>query len=121
MRRLLALVAVTFIVISANAQEQKVGKLPGRSSFFAELGGPGVLFSANLDTRFKKSIRGWGGRAGLGFVTASEYKYTPPNTYEWNDASAITIPVQVNYIFGKDASPHAFEVGAGIHRHMHLK
>lgn len=98
--------------ISAKAQTE-AQKTAGRTSFYAELGGPGILFSANIDTRFKPSHLGWGGRIGLGFVTADEVEDRNGNfTYE--SASVVTIPVQVNYIFGKDNSPHAFEAGAGF-------
>jgi len=31
----------------------------GKSSFIAELGGPGIVFSANYDTRFKQSRLEW--------------------------------------------------------------
>jgi len=86
----------------------------GQTSFYAELGGPGILFSANIDKRFTKSNLGWGGRIGLGFVSG----YIVPDTgnYYYNDnlSSVVTIPVQVNYIFGKPNSPHTFEVGAGL-------
>lgn len=100
--------------ISLYAQtEGNVGKIPGRTSFYAELGGPGILFSANIDTRFTKSSLGWGGRIGLGFVTADEEIYNNGNYY-YDLASVVTLPVQVNYVFGKGDSPHTFEVGAGV-------
>jgi len=91
-------------------------KFPGQASFYAELGGPGILFSANYDRRFKKSQLGWGGRAGIGFVSAYDSDYDPVSGYYYYDdrVSVITLPVQVNYIFGKNNSPHTFEVGAGL-------
>lgn len=99
---------------SALAQtEATVGKVPGRTSFYAELGGPGILFSANIDSRFKKSSLGWGGRIGLGFVTADEIVFRNGQSY-YERASVATIPAQINYIFGKLTSPHTFEVGAGV-------
>ena len=49
----------------------------GQSSFFAEAGGPGVAFSANLDRRFKPGRLGWGGRIGVGFVSAWDDYYDP--------------------------------------------
>ncbi len=102
--------------ISARAQQEtsSTGSTPGRTSFFAELGGPGILFSANIDTRFKPSHLGWGGRVGLGFVTADEYKIDRNGNTTWEPASVVTVPVQVNYIFGKSSSPHTFEAGAGL-------
>ncbi len=92
------------------AQPGNVGKVPGRTQFYAELGGPGILFSANIDTRVAKSSLGWGGRIGLGFVTADE----DLGNYDYELRSVVTVPAQVNYIFGKGDSPHTFEVGAGI-------
>jgi len=56
---------------------------------------------------------GWGFRAGLGFVTADEQKEVN-GYYEYEPTSTVTVPVQVNYIFGKTDSPHSFEVGAGV-------
>ena len=108
----LLLLSFCFAVHAQSAPEVKV---PGRTAFYAELGGPGILFSANLDTRFKKSHLGLGGRAGVGFVTASEYEHNPTtgNT-TWDEVSVVTVPVQLNYIFGKGSSPHTFEVGAGF-------
>src|SRR5574339_1055906 len=93
-------------------QDQSIGK----SSFFAELGGPGILFSANYDTRFKQSRLGFGGRIGIGFVTAYDEYYDPATGQYYGDdqATSITFPVQLNYVFGKENSPHTFEVGGGI-------
>jgi len=101
----------------SKAQETtKAGEsFPGKTCFFAEVGGPGVLFSANVDTRFKKTNLGWGGRAGIGFVTEYEQFYDPTFGYTGDRRrSVLTVPVQVNYIFGKSNSPHTFEAGAGI-------
>jgi len=88
----------------------------GQGSFFAEGGGPGIAFSANLDKRFKPGRLGWGGRIGVGFVSAYDDYYDPvTGTYTYGDEeTAITFPVQVNYIFGKENSPHSFEVGGGL-------
>src|SRR5687768_14198583 len=86
----------------------------GRTAFYAELGGPGILFSANIDSRFKQSSLGLGGRAGIGFVTADDGDYDPQTgNYTYRNRSIITVPVQLNYIFGKPTSVHTFEVGAG--------
>ena len=100
------------IVSYSQHSKTTISKSPGQTSFFAELGGPGILFSANIDRRFKPSALGWGFRAGLGFVTADEEKEVN-GYYEYEPTSTITVPVQLNYIFGKQDSPHSFEVGAG--------
>ena len=88
----------------------------GKSSFIAEIGGPGIAFSANYDTRFKQSRLGLGGRIGIGFVSAYDDYYDPNtgNYYGGDQQSAITFPVQLNYIFGKNNSAHSFEVGGGL-------
>lgn len=93
-------------------------RFEGQTSFIAELGGPGILFSANIDRRFKKSHLGWGGRAGLGFVTYNDDQYIsgPGGGYytSGDQKSVVTLPLQINYIFGKGNSPHALEVGGGL-------
>lgn len=97
-----------FICNALLAQEATTTGIPGQKSFYAELGGPGILFSANIDTRFTKSNLGIGARLGIGFVTDDfgNLSYSEPK-------SVLTVPFQVNYIFGKSNSVHSFEVGAG--------
>ncbi|BAU53171.1 hypothetical protein [Mucilaginibacter gotjawali] len=65
---------------------------------YIELGGPGLLFSANYDTRFSQHRDGLGGRIGLGFIASG-------------GASVVTVPVQLNYLLGK--SDKYFEIGLG--------
>src|SRR5258705_7151399 len=95
---------------SSSTEKNSVGK----ASFYAEGGGPGIAFSANIDTRFKGGRLGLGGRAGLGFVSSYNDYYDPITGYytSFDRQSALTVPVQVNYIFGKNNSPHTFEIGA---------
>jgi hypothetical protein len=115
MKKTLLLFFVSILSAYGLHAQSGTKAIPGRTSFYAELGGPGILFSANIDTRFKPTHLGWGGRAGIGFVTASESEYNPQTGYSsYEDASVITVPVQVNYIFGKPSSPHTFEVGGGL-------
>jgi hypothetical protein len=107
------LIAGLFICSTVLAQEETSDKIIGQSSFYAELGGPGILFSANLDRRFTKSQLGIGGRIGIGFVTTETYDYNNGNSnYEMK--SVVTFPIQLNYIFGKPTSVHSFEAGAGV-------
>lgn len=113
MKRIFLLCTVLFSSTLLFSQKTNVGKVPGRTQFYAELGGPGILFSANIDSRFSTSSLGWGGRFGLGFVTADETTYTN-GSYFYNPVSVVTVPAQVNYIFGKTDSPNTFEVGAGF-------
>src|SRR5688572_14468489 len=112
MKKMIVFVFALFSFGVLSAQETaEPGKIEGRTSFFVELGGPGILFSSNIDHRFRKSRLGPGGRVGVGFVTSTEEVGTP-GTYMYRNVSVVTIPVQLNYIFGKNVSPHTFEVGA---------
>jgi hypothetical protein len=114
MRRFLMFALLSAISCSGFSQDEE--KRQGRTSFFAEGGGAGIAFSANIDHRFKQSHLGFGGRLGVGFVTAYNDYYDPMGgQYVWGDQeSAITVPIQLNYIFGKENSPHTFEVGGGL-------
>ncbi|MBC7915957.1 MAG: hypothetical protein H7Y07_17745 [Pyrinomonadaceae bacterium] len=67
-------------------------------NIFIELGGPGLIYSANFDTRFSKKRNGLGGRIGAGFINA-------------DSESIFTLPVGLNYLLGK--SKHLFEIGLG--------
>ena len=113
MKKALTAFAIALLSVSAVSAQQSTESTPtiAQTQFYAELGGPGVLFSANIDHRFNKSHIGWGGRIGLGFVSG-DYEYDN-NGYYYQRRSVLTIPVQVNYVFGKGNSPHTFEVGAG--------
>ncbi|RYY37774.1 MAG: hypothetical protein EOP46_01405 [Sphingobacteriaceae bacterium] len=65
---------------------------------FAELGGTGLIFSANYDTRFSKKRDGLGGRAGIGYISS-------------DSESILTVPIQLNYLLGNGNK--FFEVGLG--------
>lgn len=116
MKKGLLFLSVVLISVACFSQAKNtVGKYPGRTQFYAEVGGPGILFSANIDTRFTPSTLGWGARFGLGFYTGEDYNYNyPGNYYGYYSQSVVTIPVQVNYVFGKLDNPHTFEVGGGF-------
>ena len=111
-RFFLASIISTSVFVHAQT-ESASPKLAGRTAFYAELGGPGILFSANIDSRLKPSIYGWGFRGGLGFVTSDEEVHNG-NNFEYESRSVVTVPVQINYIFGKPSSVHTFETGAGF-------
>ena len=110
----LLLVACLFISSLVIAQEKNESSRPGQMSFYAEVGGPGILFSANFDARFTKSALGFGGRIGIGFLTHDEYHYDSIYYGNYKTKSVATFPIQLNYIFGKPSSVHSFEVGAGV-------
>ena len=110
-----SILLLSFLFVSSFciAQEAKTSSVPGQTSFYAEFGGPGILFSANIDRRFTKSNLGIGGRIGFGFVTTETYDNSNGN-YNYDMRSVLTVPMQVNYVFGKQNSVHTFEVGAGV-------
>ena len=117
MKKMIAVLALSLSCLIVFAQEKTTTTIPYRS-FIAEVGGPGALFSVNYDTRFKKEQFGFGVRVGVGFTTGSRY-YTIPQPggggfyTNYKDVSPLTIPIQLNYIFGKPDSKSALEVGAG--------
>ena len=111
---LIILLMLTSSIVFSQQNNSIEKNSVGNASFYAEGGGAGIVFSANGDFRFKGGRLGWGGRAGMGFVSAYNDRYDPVSGYYYGDQeSALTLPVQVNYIFGKNNSPHTFEVGAG--------
>jgi hypothetical protein len=63
------LLAISQVIFSQDNKMTSAKPSIGKSSFIAELGGPGIVFSANYDTRFKQSRLGVGGRIGIGFVS----------------------------------------------------
>lgn len=114
MKSILVIVALLANSLSFAQNKTTLSTL-NNNSFFAELGGPGILFSANIDKRFNKSPLGLGGRIGLGFITTDEWAYDPILGYTYGDVkSIVTLPIQLNYLFGKPNSVSAFEVGAGV-------
>lgn len=66
---------------------------------FVELGGQGLLFTANYDTRFGNRRDGLGGRIGIGYIGDGSF-------------NATTIPVSLNYLLG-NGGKHFFEIGLG--------
>ena len=111
---IISLLFLSSISFSQNTNTTEKNSV-GNASFYAEGGGAGIVFSANGDFRFKGGRLGWGGRLGMGFVSAYNDYYDPVTGYYYSgdQSSALTVPVQVNYIFGKNNSPHTFEVGGG--------
>jgi len=114
MKKLFALLVFAGLLLTLNqslsAQEESVaGKL-----FYTELGGPGVIMSANWDARFKSNERlGFGYRIGAGFGIGQFYNYYSVDYYEQVTRTYYSIPVGLNYVFGKPNIASTFEVGAG--------
>ena len=89
-KNLLTLLAASLFITAVSAQNKAV---------YGELGGNGLVFSANYDMRFTKTDGGFGFRVGIGFAAAS-------------DVSVVTFPIGLNYLTGK--GPHHMELGIGV-------
>ncbi|MGB3006238.1 MAG: hypothetical protein WBC06_07005 [Chitinophagaceae bacterium] len=76
--------------VLVNAQNKAV---------YGEIGGNGVVFSANYDMRFTKTENGFGFRVGVGFAGGT-------------GSSIFTFPLGLNYLTGKGASH--LEIGFGV-------
>lgn len=83
--KILVLSAVMFCTFKSHSQ--------GRQMVYLEGMGAGIFATANFDMRFKKDAReGLGFRAGIG------------NSSIAIDESITTIPVGINYVYGKKRS-----------------
>lgn len=65
---------------------------------YGEIGGNGLVFSANYDMRFSQNENGFGFKAGIGLAATG-------------GVTIITFPVGLNYLTGK--GPHHLELGVG--------
>ena len=115
-KHLLSVLMIALASFVCSSQSNTNNKTPeGQTSFFAEAGGPGIMFSANIDRRFSKNQYGAGGRLGVGFVTVWEDYNPSSGVYTGGrQRSVASIPFQLNYVFGKNNSPHCFEAGVGF-------
>jgi hypothetical protein len=95
------ILGLLFLSCLANAQVAPSGSVEGMKrtqNIFVELGGQGLLFTVNYDSRFSKKRDGIGGRVGIGYIA------------EGGDY-ATTVPLSLNYLLGK--GKHFFEMGLG--------
>ena len=108
---LIVIAALLFTVnLSLSAQEEHIAN----KLFYSELGGPGVIMSVNLDSRFSANNRlGFGFRLGTGFGVGN-IKDNQYNGYYYVRKTYYSIPAGLNYVFGKPNNKHTFEVGAGV-------
>lgn len=86
-------------VLLMNAKAQENSNPDGArtsKAVYAELGGGGIIFSANFDSRFKGS-NGLGYRAGIGFLPAT-------------NRSVLTFPLGINTLIGRGPSYFEAEV-----------
>jgi hypothetical protein len=116
---LISIIAAVFMLINQSARSQNEYVFPSKL-FYVEMGGPGLIFSANFDSRFKSGERlGLGYKIGIGFCIGDfdeEYVsdgYGYGGYYESYTHSYYSIPIGLNYVFGKEHSSNTFEIGAG--------
>jgi hypothetical protein len=96
---LLLTVTTVCLSLTTSAQETRTAAETKRAqNVFVEIGGQGLLFTANYDTRFSNKRNGLGGRLGIGYLALDGDRVT-------------TIPVSLNYLLGKEK--HFFEIGLG--------
>lgn len=98
MRKLFFLSAL-FLCFSISAFCQSETIAGSSKAVYGELGGSGLIFSANFDMRFK-GYKGLGFRAGIGGAGGT-------------GGGIVTVPVGLNFLAGK-AGPHYFEAGATV-------
>ncbi|TDQ06864.1 hypothetical protein [Pedobacter metabolipauper] len=95
--KLLLSLLLVVVTLKSFAQESTT-PVKRAQNVFVELGGQGLIFSANYDTRFGNRRDGLGGRAGIGYIGADGDNIT-------------TVPISLNYLLGK--GKNFFEVGLG--------
>ena len=108
-------VAIAGLLLILNQSLLAQGESVFGKLFHTEVGGPGVIMSANFDARFKSSERlGFGYRLGAGFGFG---KFDNNS----NDIHSVQVtrtyysfPVGFNYVLGKPNKASAFEVGAVV-------
>jgi hypothetical protein len=82
----------------AQGVEKKMGTSAGASQVYLELGGSGIVYTLNFDTRFSKIENGLGFRVGIGGAGGDGDSY-------------VAIPAQLNYLLGENGK--YLELGAG--------
>ena len=98
-----ALFTLLLLFLSVLVKGQESGSTSSENgkraqNVFVELGGQGLLFTANYDSRFSKRRDGLGGRAGIGYISIG-------------GDNASTVPLSLNYLLGKGRQ--FFEIGLG--------
>lgn len=116
MKKFLLLFSLLTQVVAFGQNQEATNQGQVEKLFYTELGGPGVLFSANYDTRFKANTKtGLGARVGIGFTIYDQETFDPNwGGYSYETKTLGTIPIGLNYIFGKPNNPNMFEVGGGV-------
>ena len=98
MRKSILLVAIAGLSFTLNQSLAAQEGVVTNKVAYVELGGAGVIWSVNLEGRFKDRERlGLGYRLGICYLD-----------------DTIFLPVGVNYVFGKQNSAHTFVTGANV-------
>lgn len=95
--QLLSVFIFSLLLFTTRSMAQDLQRSRSQTVYLEVLGN-GLTYSLNYDTRFSNSIKGLGGRAGIGHMVIDGNRLT-------------TFPFLINYLFGRDK--HYFEVGAG--------
>ncbi len=85
------------VYLKRDARKKMVTDRPPQT-LFVDLGGPGITYSGNYDTRFYNQTDGLGGRIGLGYNFGGNVHTT-------------TIPIGINYLAGDYKRGRYFEAG----------
>lgn len=94
----LVLLFLSVILKGQESSSTSSGGEKRAQNVFVEIGGQGLLFTANYDSRFSKRRDGLGGRAGIGYLSIE-------------GDNATTVPLSLNYLLGKGRN--FFEMGLG--------
>ncbi|SHG21671.1 hypothetical protein [Pedobacter caeni] len=103
MRKLTLVFSLLLAVLSVQTLFAQQSTTPApvaarAQNIFIELGGQGLTFTANYDSRFSNKRDGLGGRAGIGYFSVDGDK-------------VMTLPLSLNYLLGKGNK--FFELGLG--------
>ena len=101
---------VTITIIALLIMTNVFGQ--GNKSIFFELGANGGGVSANFDSRFTKSEKGFGYRIGVGIIPGINAKDLNTGQSGIKTPTIFTIPIGINHLAGK--APHYFESGIGV-------
>ena len=93
-------------------------ELKGYQTVYYSFLGPGCFNSLNYELRFQPDRLGLGARIGIGNTIAYWDDDLPEepgdkvtSTYH---STRLTVPLGVNYLFGRAARPHRLELGLGV-------
>ena len=133
MKNTLLLLAFSVLFITLNQSLTAQSKTAAGKLIYCELGGPGVVMSANFDSRFLPNTRyGFGYRLGIGIIPPFDnndsgsgnsyegfnifkiYGEAFDSLFETFNKGTYTFPLVINYVFGRPNKASVFEIGAGI-------